>query len=220
MDRSFIIPIAVAAGVHSLLFISGSNNPPPPTRPLPPPNVTEWDISELLPPEPPEERVSDEPASEKTPSEVAPPVSTELLTTMPNPDDFIQKAKLEDLRPRPSSEISRIESGWETLGPATTSRTLVFDPRSLDNPPATRFQPAPGYPRDLRAIGSDGTATIVFSVDVNGTVFDAAVTHATHSSFGEEALRAVRRWRFEPGLKNGKRVAFRMVQTFAFTLAD
>lgn len=90
----------------------------------------------------------------------------------------------------------------------------------LDNNPAARFQPAPGYPRDLRSLGEDGTATVSFSVDVNGNVFNASVMRASHSSFGEEAVRAVRRWRFEPGLKDGKRVAFRMVQTFTFSLSN
>ena len=96
----------------------------------------------------------------------------------------------------------------------------IIDGINLDNTPAARFQPAPVFPQDLRSIEVRGTATIRFSVDVQGNVFDAEVTRASHSRFGEEAVRAVRRWRFEPGLKDGRRVAFRMVQTFSFTLSE
>ncbi len=218
MDRNFVIPIAVAAGVHSLLFISGQNTPPPPP--------VEQDVAKIiwkeidLPPLEPdvlENREAGEHVTEAPP----PPISIGLPDPTFRTDDIVVEYRFDDLLPRPEGPVSdKIFSNWRSAIPSTGPAGGPISAIHLDNPPATRFQPAPNYPRELRTLGSDGTATVTFSVDVHGNVFDAAVTRATHSSFGEEALRAVRRWRFEPGLKNGKRVPFRMVQTFAFTLAD
>jgi protein TonB len=220
MDRSFFLPIAVAAGVHSLLFISGTPTTNPPHKPSdsravswnPPPPIP----LDLLDPPPAETTTGEKPSATKPP-----PISDERLTTMPDPKDFVQAAKLEDLRPRPSSDINTIESGWESIARSGTGTNAgPFDSINLDNNPMARFQPAPVYPQDLKPTGADGEVTVTFSVDVNGEVFNATVIRASHTRFGEEVLRAVKRWRFEPGIKNGKRVAFRMVQNFSFTLSE
>lgn len=217
MDRNFFLPIAVAAGVHSLLFLSGTPSPRTPDVPTKA-DTKSWavDVTEIEPPEPPTTEGEPGKHSDAPP----PPTGIENLTTQPRAEDFIQPAKLEDLRPRTGTDVGTIDPHWqEALGGGTNSNGpigVVF----LDNKPMARFQPAPIYPQDLKPVGDDGNATVTFSVDVNGEVFNATVTRSSHSRFGEEALRAVKRWRFEPGLKNGKRVAFRMVQTFSFTLSE
>jgi len=219
MDRNFFLPIAVAAGVHSLLFFSGTPTPPPPHVPVVQPTDS-WNPPEPIPLDlldlPTEQESSEKPAAVKPP-----PIGGERLTTLPNPDDFVQPAKLEDLRPRPVSDVDAIGTGWESaIREGTGSGTGIVDLVGLDNHPMARFQPSPLYPSELKPTGMDGSVTVVFSVDVNGEVFNASVTRASHTRFGEEAVRAVKRWRFEPGIKDGKRVAFRMVQTFAFTLSE
>jgi len=219
MDRNFFLPIAVAAGVHSLIFLSGTSTPPgsppkvtPPTVSWNPPEPVPLDL--LDPPTDPEARP--EPSAARPP-----PIGGERLTTLPNADDFVQPARLEDLRPRPVSDIDAIGSGWESaIREGTGTGPGIIDGINLDNQPMARFQPAPLYPNDLKPSGLEGSVTVLFSVDVHGEVFNATVTRASHTRFGEEALRAVKRWRFGPGIKDGKRVPFRMVQTFAFTLSE
>lgn len=219
MDRNFFLPIAVAAGVHSLLFISGA---PTDTSSKPPAPATTSSYRELtLPPIEPD-LIEPEPGDDKTSKEPPPPQTPEVISVDVDPGVITRTIEWRDLLPRPGApDADRISSDWpEATGPGSGPVATIFDPISLDNNPMARFQPAPLYPQDLKPTGMDGSATIMFSVDVNGDVFDATVTRTSHTRFGEEALRAVKRWRFEPGIKNNKRVAFRMVQTFSFALSE
>lgn len=220
MDRSFIIPIAVAAGVHSMLFISGT--PTPSNRPsserLPQANFEEVQ----LPPLDPEELLTEEPVTKQS-EQPPPPGQPDVPSPQVDPRQFVQVISPSDMLPRPPSpHADTISRTWRDDVDAAQrgNRSLLLTRDMLDNEPSARFQPAPTYPRDLKSLGEDGTATVAFSVDVNGNVFNASIVRTSHSSFGEQALRAVRQWRFDPGIKDGKRVAFRMVQTFTFTLAN
>ena len=218
MDRNFFLPIAVAAGVHSMLFISGTPQP----RTVPPVVSTVAVFDEVvLPPLEPEIRVSEE-SLERTTDAPPPPRSIGLPSPTFDTDDITQVFDPLDMLPRPDGPVAEtIATGWaDAIGKASGPKNGIFNLIGLDNTPAARFQPAPTYPQDLKATGFDGSVTVMFAVDVKGEVFDATVTNASHSRFAEEALRAVRRWRFEPGIKDGKRVAFRMVQTFSFTLSE
>ncbi len=218
MDRNFFLPIAIAATIHSVLFMTGR----PPADPPPPqmkPTAEKWTEIPFLPVDTPESTTTGE--SAKRPDIEPPPISPENMHPNFKDSDFIQEPKYEDLRPRPSSDIGKIDRNWQDAVPGGRSGpSPIFGPDMLDNTPAARFQPAPSYPNDLKPLGMGGQVTVIFSVDTSGKVFNESVVEASHSRFGEEALRAVRKWRFEPGIKDGKRVAFRMVQTFTFALAE
>lgn len=219
MDRNFFLPIAVAAGVHSLLFISSSPTDRPPVQAKP--ETAPYYQEVVLPPIEPDVVESEEPA-EKASTEPPPPQTPEVISVDVDPSVITRTVTWNDLIPRPSGpDTDHISSDWlNAAGPGNGSATRPIDSLSLDNNPMARFQPAPLYPNDLKPTGADGEVTVTFSVDVNGEVFNATVIRASHTRFGEEALRAVRRWRFEPGIKNNKRVAFRMVQTFSFALTE
>jgi len=62
----------------------------------------------------------------------------------------------------------------------------------------------PRYPSELRRAGIAGGATIDLVVDADGKVTSAAVLHASCRDFGDEALCAVREWRFVPGREVGE----------------
>ena len=44
------------------------------------------------------------------------------------------------------------------------------------------------------------------------------VISATHREFGEAPVKAVQQWLFKPGIKDGRKVKFRLVQPFGFNL--
>ena len=44
----------------------------------------------------------------------------------------------------------------------------------------------------------------------DGRVANPVAQAATHPAFEQPALQAVRRWRFEPGKRNGQPVSFKM----------
>jgi TonB family protein len=59
---------------------------------------------------------------------------------------------------------------------------------------------------------------VEFLVDLEGRVYETSVLQATDSGFIDEALRAVGRWRFEPGRCAGRKVRFRMSVPVVFRI--
>ena len=112
-------------------------------------------------------------------------------------------------------DLRTVPVGWTPDGPGGQGRVSKAD---LDREPRTRVQPAPVYPTDLRNRGLSGTIVVEFLVDEAGNVYDPAVIRGGERGFEEAAVRAVARWKFEPGLKNGRRVRFRMSVPIVFSL--
>jgi len=100
-------------------------------------------------------------------------------------------------------------SQW-TEGAGSDDLSRVFSLAELDQRPQSVFQPSPSYPRELRRVGRRGTVYVVFTVDPRGRVLDPTVQRSTDPAFDEAAMDAVKRWRFEPGTRNGAKVPFRM----------
>jgi TonB family protein len=75
---------------------------------------------------------------------------------------------------------------------------------------------APEYPNELRRLGIEGSADVVFLVDEKGTVRDAGYVTATRRDFAESAIAAVKQWSFAPGTRNGTPVAMRTLIPFQF----
>jgi len=94
----------------------------------------------------------------------------------------------------------------------------VFSMADLDQAPKIVSQPPPRYPSEMRARKTRGTVYVLFIVDHNGRVVKPKVQKSTHSAFARPALEAVRRWRFEPGKRNGKAVQFRMRVPITFAV--
>ena len=90
----------------------------------------------------------------------------------------------------------------------------------LDNAPRTRSQVAPVYPATERNTGITGEVLVEFTVDESGRVLRPRVIQSTHTAFEASTLRAVEKWRFEPGKKNGRAVRFRMMVPVTFSLGD
>ncbi len=95
----------------------------------------------------------------------------------------------------------------------------IFPSGMLDGLPKAKAQNPPYYPPSLRQAGVEGRAVIQFTVDPTGQVVAARIVEATQAEFGEAARRAVLRWRFEPGRRQGRAVPFLMSISVEFTLA-
>ena len=93
---------------------------------------------------------------------------------------------------------------------ASSAADQVFSLSDLDQAPRVMFQPAPEYPAALRKQKLDGSVQVLFMVDKSGHVEGPIVQKSTHPAFEQPALQAVKRWRFEPGKRNGEAVPFRM----------
>ena len=78
------------------------------------------------------------------------------------------------------------------------------------------FGSAPAYPAALRKSGLTGEAVVSLRVTAQGTVIAPVVERASEPAFGEEALVAVRQWRFVPRVVDGRAVETKVSIPFAF----
>lgn len=86
----------------------------------------------------------------------------------------------------------------------------IFDAADLDQKPRTLFQVPPLYPAELRRKKTAGTVYVLFVVDQQGRVLDPKIESSPDAAFERPVIDAVRRWRFEPGSRNGQKVQCKM----------
>ncbi len=86
----------------------------------------------------------------------------------------------------------------------------TFSIAEIDQPPRAVLQGAPLYPSNMRGKKVEGVVTVLFIVGAEGKVANPRVESSTHTSFDVPALDAVKKWKFEPAVRAGERVACRM----------
>ncbi len=96
----------------------------------------------------------------------------------------------------------------------------LMDAGMLDSRPRAIVQTAPVYPGEARIQGAEGRVLVGFTVDEAGRVVSAYVITRTDRQFEKAAIRAVSKWRFEPGRRHGRVVRFRMAVPIIFSLND
>lgn len=96
----------------------------------------------------------------------------------------------------------------------------IFTIGALDRVPRAKVQIPPDYPYAMKQTGTGGSVVVEFDVDAAGHVVRAEAISHTDREFVEPALRAVRKWRFESGRRNGKAVPFRMVVPIEFGIEN
>lgn len=221
LNNRFLVPVIVATALHALVFVGSDGSVPvppggrdtvkPTPRPLPP-RVVEIALEDSDDLQRPDPATAQRKGSDKAfrPQQDDPPVMPDGWGIKPEP-----------IYPGPVTITARIPTeiwgdpdgdGDEAVGP----RVISF--RSLDNPPRTRSQVAPVYPAAAKASGITGEVLVEFVVDEQGRVIRARVLKSSNSLFDLPTLKAVERWRFEPGKKTGQPVRFRMVAPVVFSL--
>ncbi len=221
MERHFGLPVAFAAAAHAALLFAFDR---PPVRVAAP--VEKITVREFVLERPPEDVPIVEPVdsgrreSVPPPRPAAPPRSVEPLPldpgTLPtmHPPPLQPPGEVDALAKEIPPPITPGRSG-EGWGPGDVlSRDL------LDNPPRTRFQAAPHYPFEGKTQGLHGEVVVEFLVDERGRVHEPRVVSSTHRMFEEPTLRAVAKWQFEPGRRDGRVVRFRMAAPVVFRLNE
>ncbi len=95
----------------------------------------------------------------------------------------------------------------------------IFSMADLDQKPRPIFQSAPNYPYDLRRRKVEGSVQVLFVVNEDGRVVNPSVEQATHPEFERAALDAVRQWKFEPAVREGRKVQCRMRVPLRFSVS-
>ena len=153
----------------------------------------------------------DDTPPEKQKADLSPPDIPDN-PVQPRRDDFRQD--VEPIRP-PSNSPGQVripEIRREGGGPR------VFDPSELSQMPVVRYQAKPDYPYEMKRDGRTGEALVDFVVDTNGNVRRAYAVNASAPEFGDSASRAVGRWKFKPGRRNGVAVFAHMQVPIVFSL--
>ena len=69
----------------------------------------------------------------------------------------------------------------------------------------------PNYPPEERRRGIEGTTVLIVSIDASGGVLDVEVEKSSgNRNLDREAVKAAKRWRFNPETRDGKKVASRV----------
>ena len=169
------------------------------------------DTANLEPPPPaaPEEEPPPEAEPEEQPPELveeAAPLDLSQLEVVLNPGFGGDWAGAADFAVKLNSVVA---------GSAESEAEAVFSMADLDQKPTIVYQPGPAMSKELRR-KAPGKVNVIFIVDENGRVADARVRSSSDPVFEDPALKAVQKWKFEPGKRGGRAVRFRMLAPITF----
>jgi len=85
-------------------------------------------------------------------------------------------------------------------------------------PPMAIFKVKAGYSDEARQACVEGDVLLSVLIDRRGRMTDVRVLRPIGRGLDEEALSAVKKWRFQPGKKDGQNVAALAQQEFAFRI--
>lgn len=92
-----------------------------------------------------------------------------------------------------------------------------FDSGDLDQPPRASSKFPPRYPPSLLKRKQDGRVIVRAMVDENGSVGEVTIKESSgHSEMDQAAMSAIKRWRYKPAIKGGRKVRAPVVQPFNF----
>ncbi len=224
MTQRFGVPALVAATFHVALLFGIRPSLPTGIGPIiadPPVRLLPIPIDPITPPKADPELTNEQVKPLEKPGPVKP--ITEDRSTVLRPD--LPPTPFEPPTTRPPSVEKLIPQEW---GDGSTGKRSIGDPDGapifaldkLDAQPRAKVQVPPDYPFALRSAGIEGNAMIEFDVNASGQIVSARALNSTHREFAEAAVRAVLKWRFEPGKRYGKPVPFRMVVPVGFTVTE
>jgi len=155
--------------------------------------------------------VSDQSASAESielpsPPEMLPALQSEVLPEVPDMPIAEVKKVSESIKPttkpanKPATKPQR--SSAVAGNPSSGNNASASGAATMSNAArlAAGRMPAPRYPSEARNKGQAGTVLIEFTVDPSGRVSSAHIASpCPWSVLNEEALRAVKNWKFPPG---------------------
>ncbi len=215
MLNRFTWPVVVSSAFHAGLICLDWEKTPR-VEPTPPAVIDEMVF--VLPKEPPED-------VEIFATEVAAPKGNPDAGRL-TADEFIATERaVFELPPRETRSPVKIdgvhiprEEWGDPMGTDEWRDVPVLTAGALDKTPRTKVRVAPMYPNEARGTGLTGEVWVEFVVDEAGRVLRPRVVRSTDARFEAATLRAVEKWRFEPGTRQGVPVRFRMAVPVVFSL--
>jgi len=162
----------------------------------------------LAPPPPP-------PPEEKEPPQEKERRNEFLELSKPQPRIKLKQLKL-SLDPGP--HVADLSADF-SFNLSANDAEMVFEWGEIDKDPRVTSQMRPIYPFSLSKNGIEGEVSLEFIVSPDGSVRSIEVIKGDGVEFIKEAIAAVKRWKFKPGIKDGEAVSVRMRITIPFILS-
>lgn len=151
------------------------------------------------------------------PTPDAPPEEEEPEPEEPEQqEDLMEEQQLLDLAQLEMALGTDVGGGWGGSGfgaielPSLTAGNGADDAAfafgGVDQDARPKFRQEPQITPAIRRQGK-GTVWLAFLVDENGNVQRPRVVSSPHPAYVDPALKAIRKWKFEPARSNGKPVA-------------
>jgi TonB family protein len=118
----------------------------------------------------------------------------------------------------PAHAAAQTQPAQDTNSSKNDSGEKVYRVGGGVRPPHVTYDPSPEFSERARKVGYEGTDVLQVVVDADGKPRDIQVTRPLGLGLDEKAIEAVRRWRFEPSLKDGEPVAVRINVEVSFRL--
>ena len=174
-----------------------------------------------------------EPVIERVP-EPAPVKPEAVLETKPEPRPEAKPKPVEAAKPQPAAPQETAlrqtaslapganhgtgqaaPKGFEKTNGQWTDEIVVLNPRYRDRPLPPR------YPDRARSLNQQGVVKIRIKLDHRGDPMDVAVLSSSgYALLDHAAIRAARKWRFEPEIRNGRPVVAFVEMPVEFVLTD
>ncbi|MBP8256782.1 MAG: TonB family protein [Opitutaceae bacterium] len=135
------------------------------------------------------------------------------------PDEYLRAVRIEaknwrfaPARQKGEPVVSTINADFLLVGPRERSANdrLV--------PPKVIRQFKPVYPLAMRINGMRAEVVVGFVVDIEGRAVHAGVLRSDNPLFDDAAIEAVRKWTFQPGMRNGVPMNTRMQVPIQFSI--
>jgi TonB family protein len=88
------------------------------------------------------------------------------------------------------------------------------------SPPVPTYQPEPNYSSQAQKAHFQGVCTLYLIVGTDGRPTNIRVLSSLGMGLDEEAIKAVKKWRFKPAMRDGKPAAAEIAVQVAFHLSN
>jgi protein TonB len=177
-----------------------------------PESASRDDLAVALPPEPAtESQPAILPSPSLPPVEISPAALDRIAVTGPSSLPAIDPPPtIAKQAPRKDSRVSAASRGGATRS-AGAAGNGARNGAAAYIPARYAICPAPPFPDEARKAKIFGTVLLLVAVDENGRPVEVEVRHSSgHDVLDSAALRAVRKWRFEPARLGGRQVNARV----------
>jgi periplasmic protein TonB len=109
-------------------------------------------------------------------------------------------------------------AGPLAASPHQANENPIYEPGNGVTPPVVVKDARPEYTAEAKKARIQGVVELKCVVETDGSVGDVKVIKSLDAGLDQEAVKAARKWTFEPGKKDGKAVRVRIALEMTFTL--